>query len=114
MQFLLNFMQKAKKLGHSIYGFNRNEHYFRMLHNSVSSKDTTLIEATIKQFIFSKSLPSLSKYMECCKPFDKRFLIKNEETFVVFMEKNKWTKGKELFQLVIKTWKNSDQFKGKK
>ena len=93
-------------MGHSIYGFNRNENHFRQLRQNVTSKDASIIEARIKKFIFTQNLSSFSKYLEACKEFDKQWILDNYKMLSQFVQKYKWNKVEKLLDKVVASWSN--------
>ena len=57
IQFLLSFMLKAKKIGHSVYSFVRNEFYYKEISNYLKYK---MNDSILNRIILSRNISLLS------------------------------------------------------
>ena len=110
VQFLVNFMKKAKHLGHAIYSFCRKEDLFKSINKQVNvsygnngdgsgddSSDDGLSNE-LKKMIFTHNLSQFSLYLELCNDNQRKYILKNKEKLTKFIKENKWQRGLKLIQ----------------
>ena len=98
VQFLLKFMLKAKKMGHSVYSFVRKKDLFNSINKTYNLNNFNIIERKIKEMIVSKNMSKLSLYFENIKENQLEYIKKNKEIFTyLFKDQIGWTKGLKLF-----------------
>ena len=102
IQFLLEFMLMAKKKGHSIYGFIRNEDYFKQL-NQISN-DENQFYLQFQKIILLKNIKQFSSFLQNCSNKEKSIVEKQKDKLILLIKQNQWKKGLKLFHLFVNTW----------
>ena len=105
VQFLLSFMLKAKKIGHSVYSFVRNEFYYKEISNYLNNNKYKMNDSILNRIILTRNISLLSNILENCNQQDKlNYFVKNENSICQFLKQSHWSKGLKLFQLFVKSW----------
>ena len=104
IQFLLNWMLKAKKLGHTLYGFSRNKEYMvqlsHLFYNNHSKNNKESFSQELRAMIITQNFEKLEK-MLLFDSDDKLKQLKQFE-FEKHLIEHKWTKGLQLYQATLK------------
>ena len=104
IQFLAKFMLDAKKLGHSIYSFNRKENLIKNLSNNCNTHshlNRDDVDDNVKRMIFSQNLSQFSIYLETVNHIEWKYILSKKDVFMEFIQLNKWSKGATLFQSFV-------------
>ena len=105
VQFLLKCMLLAKKIGHSVYSFVRNEYYYKEIAFYLSDR-YKMNDSMLNPIILSKNISLFSNMLENCNTYDKEnYFLKQENEICTFLKESHFTKGLKLFQLFVKKWK---------
>ena len=100
LQFMLDFMLKAKKMSHRLYSFVRNESYFQSLERMNSQSKGKLL----KKIILNQNVKFFSNFLDDCNDDDKKMLLDNKDSYNQLFQDTQWQKGAELFELACKYW----------
>lgn len=111
IQFLLGFMLDAKKLGHSIYSFQRKQEFYDKLSSTKeqdNNNDNNIIVHRLHSIISSKNMAKFSSYLEATTNLnEKLFIVQNEKNITQMLQQHHWTKGINLFQLFVQLYKSN-------
>ena len=101
IQFLLKFMLTAKKMGHSIYSFQRKYDFYKQLNEMIYFYDVNMtdnyIYGDLRKHILSHSMFDFSSFLFHSTPIEQNYIIKNKNVFDKLLHRSQWNKGKELF-----------------
>ena len=100
-------------MGHSIYGFLRNEEYYNNLNNMINYNILNInkkyIYIKIKSFILSKNLNQLHYYLQSLTSVELNYIQKNHDKILNLFKQFGWKKGEKLYQLMIVELKMMNQ-----
>ena len=106
IQFLISFILKAKKLGHSVYSFVRNQDYYKEISQYLNNENIIINENELNKVILTKNVSLFSSMLENCTSKEKnQFFIAKQENIVTFLKEVGWKKGLSLFSLFVDSWK---------
>ena len=100
-------MLNAKKMGHSVYSFQRKKDYFMKLNNiinhdiAIDYKNNNLL-INLRNKIVHKNMESFSLFFETLTLKEKYLILKNENLIKNFLNSSKWIKGNKYFDLIFK------------
>ena len=106
IQFLLSFMLIAKKMGHSIYSFNRKEDLFGKLYDKCTNDknvcNNKIIEKNLRSMILTRNMFKFSIFCQTMNKYEKDYICKNFNMLDKFMKDNHWNKARKLLKIVTK------------
>ena len=103
IQFLLSFMLNAKKMGHSIYSFNRKQDLFNKLYENVNSNNNNeTMDKQLRQIILTRNMFKFSIFCETMNDYEREYIVKNFNMLDKFMKENDWNKARKLLKIVTK------------
>eukprot|EP01084_Bolivina_argentea_P174843 302834_1 len=107
IQFLLDWMQEAKVLGHSLYGFVRNEEYVKELsiewYENMTENDRMSELLNIVAIKNYKRLEKQLLYGDLKQIFNIKFMQNGKEnTLEDLLVQNRWKKGLKLYKATLK------------
>ena len=104
IQFILSFMLKAKKMGHSIYSFNRKKQLFDKLYNMCSNDknihNKEMMESNLHSMILTRNMFKFSLFCQTMNRYEKEYVVENYKRLDNFMQDNHWNKGRKLLNIV--------------
>ena len=112
IQFLLKWMLEAKKLGHSIYSFVRNKHYYTEINDLIVNIDkkfeTNKLNKIkeIEKIAVQRNVSLMYTLLQGTNETEKtHFWIEKESQLRKMFVKNRWEKGLKLYDLFLNSWK---------
>ena len=104
IQFLLSFMLTAKKMGHSIYSFNRKQELFDKLYNICDNDenvcDSKKIDKNLRSIILTRNMVKFSLFCQTMNKYEKEYIVKNYDMLDKFMKDMHWNKARKLLKIV--------------
>ena len=118
IQFILNFMLKAKQMGHIFYGYVRNYDLYHQIHEITKSSNVNEIKqlhSKLKSIIVKKNYPALVRFVlfgQLAKLNDdkNRDIVRK---LIELCSKNNWEKGLILLKNCISFHENEKQIEHK-
>ena len=102
IEFFIIYRLDAKKRGHSVYSFVRNEDYYNEITGHLSKQINFNI---INNLIISRNMSLFAKILENCDELDKiTVFIKQKDNIIQFLQETGWKKGEKLFNLFLESW----------
>ena len=104
IQFLPKFMLEAKKMGHSMYSFVRNEDSFLRLGKLINKNDSYGAQNVIPmltRIILSRNMKQFSLFFETMDMYEKFQTLKNKQSINKLLKENNWKKGEKLFATFV-------------
>ena len=106
IQFILSFMLKAKKMGHSVYSFNRKKELYDKLYdicdNDKNIYNDNTIDRILRSIILTRNMFRLSLFCQTMNKYEKEYISKNYKMLDKMMKDNDWNKGRKLLTIVNK------------